>query len=67
MTELVRQINVAATLKQMQVGETIAICFDVIKPSILRTSACRLGSETGRKYSVSADRNLQISEVTRHE
>jgi hypothetical protein len=51
----------------MEVGEKIAICFDVIKPSSLRCAASRLGSEMGRRYTVAEDRITKMAEVTRHE
>lgn len=67
MTQLVRVINVAATLRQMEVGETLAICFDVIKPSSLRVAASKLGTEMGRRYTVAQNRITKMAEVTRHE
>ena len=67
MNEVITKPAVRATLLKMEIGEMISIAFDVSKPHILRNCASILGTETGRRYSVHADRHIQMSQVTRHE
>ena len=67
MNEVITRPAVRETLRNMEIGEMIAIAFAVTKPSVLRNCASILGTELGRRYSIHADRKVQMSEITRHE
>lgn len=67
MNEVITRPALRETLRNMEIGEMISIAFEVTKPRILRNCASILGTEMGRRYSVHADRHVQMTKVTRHE
>lgn len=67
MAEILHRISIGDTLAQMQIGETIAFAFSVVKGCSVRSAASTLGLEMDRRYSVHANRDNRTYEVTRHE
>ena len=62
---MVSKISVRASMERMGPGETLEVPIDLRKPNAVRNCASLLGSELGRQYSVSVDREAGISKVTR--
>lgn len=67
MAEFVHKLSICDTLAQMQIGETMAFAFSVVKGCSVRSAASTLGLEMDRRYSVHANRDNRTYEVTRHE
>ena len=62
---MVSKISMRATMAQMKAGESITIPMRIRCYNSVRNCASLLGSDLGRKYSVSVDRAAQTTKVTR--
>ncbi len=67
MAELIHRLSIGDTLEQMQIGETVAFAFSLVKGCTVRSTASTLGLELDRHYSVHANRENKTYEVTRYE
>ena len=62
---MVTKISMRATMAQMKAGESIVIPMRIRGYNSVRNCASLLGSDLGRKYSVSVDRVAHECKVTR--
>lgn len=67
MAELIHRLSIGATLEQMQIGETMAFPFSIVRGCTVRSAASTLGLELDRRYGVHANRDNKTYEVTRYE
>lgn len=62
---MISRISMRATMAQMKKGEVITIPLRIRGYNSIRNCASLLGSDMGRKYSVSIDRAAAHCKVTR--
>lgn len=62
---MVQKISMRATLVQMKPGQEVTIPIRVRNSNSVRNCASTLGTDLGRKYSVSVDREARTCKVTR--
>lgn len=65
MAKLIQRINANASIKGMEVGESLVFPFQKVKPVTIRSNVSRLKKSTGRDYKITQNSIGSKTTVTR--